>query len=158
MNICLYESVTFVRPYVWVMTSLDCDISWSAKETLIKLNKIMFMKRPFHYNDSYISSYLHSANLVSNKLNMSRFMTKPKKWLCAQRRLRSAWAYPPVWSESSLSACRKLGSLATHWAHTEDSDQTGRMPRLIWVFAGRTLILLVLSCRGSNIIMRVSDR
>ena len=55
----------------------------------------------------------------------------------------------PVWSESSLSAWRKLGSLATHWAHSEDSDQTGRMPRLIWVFAGRTLILLVLSCRGS---------
>ena len=40
-------------------------------------------------------------------------------------------------SESSLSAWRKLGSLATHWAHSEDSDQTGRMPRLIWVFAGR---------------------
>ena len=44
----------------------------------------------------------------------------------------------PVWLESSLSAWRKLGSLATHWAHSEDSDQTGRMPRLIWVFAGRT--------------------
>ena len=29
-------------------------------------------------------------------------------------------------------------------------DQTGRMPRLIWVFAGRTVNLLVLSCRGSN--------
>ena len=26
----------------------------------------------------------------------------------------------PVWSESSLSAWRKLGSLATHWAHRED--------------------------------------
>ena len=51
----------------------------------------------------------------------------------------------PVWSESSLSAWRKLGSLATHWAHREDSDQTGRMQRLIWVLAGRTLILLVLS-------------
>ena len=35
-----------------------------------------------------------------------------------------------VWSESSLSAWRKLGSLATYWAHSEDSDQTGRMPRL----------------------------
>ena len=35
-------------------------------------------------------------------------------------------------------------------AHSEDSDQTGRMPRLIWVFAGRTLILLVLSCRSSH--------
>ena len=55
-----------------------------------------------------------------------------------------------VWPESSLSAWRKLGSLATHWAHSEDSDQTGRMPRLIWVFAGYTLILLVLSCCGSN--------
>ena len=43
----------------------------------------------------------------------------------------------PVWSESSLSAWRKLGSLATHWAHSEDSDQSGRMARLIWVFAGR---------------------
>ena len=29
----------------------------------------------------------------------------------------------PVWSESSLSAWRKLGPLATHWAHREDSDQ-----------------------------------
>ena len=54
----------------------------------------------------------------------------------------------PVRSESS--AWRNLGSLATHWAHSEDSGQTGRMPRLIWVFAGRTLILLVLSCRGSE--------
>ena len=36
----------------------------------------------------------------------------------------------PLWSESSLSARRNLGSLATHWAHSEDSDQTGRMP--VW--------------------------
>ena len=69
----------------------------------------------------------------------------------------------PVWSESSLSAWRNIGSLATHWAHSEDSDQTGHMhnedsdqighrPRLIWVFAGRTLILLVLSCRAIYIL------
>ena len=43
----------------------------------------------------------------------------------------------PVWSEFSLSAWRKLGSLPTHWAHIEEYDQTGRMPRLIWVFAVR---------------------
>ena len=54
-----------------------------------------------------------------------------------------------VWSESSLSAWGSLGPLATHWVHSEDSDQTGRLPRLIWVFAGCTLILLVLSCGGS---------
>ena len=56
-----------------------------------------------------------------------------------------------VWSESSLSAWRKLGSLATHWAQAK-TDQTRWMPRLIWDFAGRTLILLVLSCRGSFIV------
>ena len=32
-----------------------------------------------------------------------------------------------VWSESSLSAWRKLGSLTTHWAHSEDSDQAGQL-------------------------------
>ena len=60
----------------------------------------------------------------------------------------------PVWSESLLSAWRKLGSLATHWAHSEDSDQTGRMPRLIWVSTGRTRILLVWSRGSSNGINR----
>ena len=58
---------------------------------------------------------------------------------CAQRRLRSAWAFTQSQSDqSSLSAWRKLGSLATHWARSENSDQTGRMPRLIWVFAVRS--------------------
>ena len=80
---------------------------------------------------------------------MIRDLTKPTKWVCAQRRLRSAWASAQS-DQSSLSAWRKLESLAIHWAHCEDSDQTGRMPRLMWVFAGRTVILLVLSCRGSN--------
>ena len=44
----------------------------------------------------------------------------------------------PVWSESSLSAWRNSGSLAIQWARNKDSNQTGWMPRLIWVFAGRT--------------------
>ena len=48
----------------------------------------------------------------------------------------------PVRLESSLSAWRKLGSLAPT-ERSAKTDQTGRMPRLIWVFAGRTRILLV---------------
>ena len=35
---------------------------------------------------------------------------------------------------------------------TAKTDQTGRMPRLIWVFAGRTVTLLVLSWGGSCVI------
>ena len=55
----------------------------------------------------------------------------------------------PAWSESSL--CVQWVAKGPRFLHadSEDSDQTGRMPRLIWVFAGCTLTLLVLSCRGS---------
>ena len=55
----------------------------------------------------------------------------------------------PVWSESSLCAQRVAKDPSFLHADSEDSDQTGRMPSLFWVFAGRTIILLVLSCRGS---------
>ena len=57
----------------------------------------------------------------------------------------------PVWSESSLCAQWVDKDSSFLHADSEDSDQTGRMPRLIWVFAGRTLILLVFSCCGLNI-------
>ena len=57
----------------------------------------------------------------------------------------------PVWSESSLSAWRNIESLATDWVHSEDSDQTGWMPRLIQVFTGRKVILLVLLWGSSNV-------
>ena len=44
----------------------------------------------------------------------------------------------PVWSESSL--CAQWVAKNTRFLHadSEDSDQTGRMPRMIGVFAGRT--------------------
>ena len=44
----------------------------------------------------------------------------------------------PVWSESSLCAEWVATDSSFLHADSEDSDQTGRMPRLIWVFAGRT--------------------
>ena len=54
-------------------------------------------------------------------------MTKPTKW-----------HIPPVWSESSLCAQWVAKDPRFLHADSEDSDQTERMPRLIWVFAGRT--------------------
>ena len=65
-------------------------------------------------------------------------MTKPTKWHVRPAKTQISLGIRPVWAESSLSAWRKIGSLAINWAHSEDSDQTGRMPRLIWVFVGRT--------------------
>ena len=40
-------------------------------------------------------------------------------------------------------------------ADSKGSDQTGQTPRLIRVFAGRTAILLVLSCHGSTVHLRL---
>ena len=56
---------------------------------------------------------------------------------------------PTKWSESSQCAQWVAKDPSFLHADSEDSDQTGRMPRLIWVFAESTLILLVLSCHGS---------
>ena len=57
--------------------------------------------------------------------HISRIMTKPTNWYVRPAKTQISLGIRPVWSESSLSAGRKLGSLATHWAHSEDSDQPG---------------------------------
>ena len=54
----------------------------------------------------------------------------------------------PVWSESSLYVQWLAKDPSFLHADSEDSDQTERMARLIWVFAGRTATLLVLSRGG----------
>ena len=63
-------------------------------------------------------------------------MTKPTQWLCAQQRLRSAWAL--AWSDQSLR-CALSGQLKTQcfFMQTEKTLITRQMPSLIWVFAGR---------------------
>ena len=80
--------------------------------------------------------------------DMSHDMIIPTKWVYAQQRLRSAWASAQS-SQSSLYAQWVAKDPSFLHADSKDSDQTGRMPRVIWVFAWRLAILLVLSCRGS---------
>ena len=76
----------------------------------------------------------HSLRWV---FKLSRLTIKPTKWYVRPTKPQISLGIRPVWSESSLSVWWKVGPLATHWAHSEDSDQTGRMFRLMWVFAGR---------------------
>ena len=58
-------------------------------------------------------------------------MTKPTQWPVRPAKTQISLGIRPGWSKSSLSAWRIIGSLATKKAHSEDCDQTGRMPRLI---------------------------
>ena len=62
-------------------------------------------------------------------------------------------AIRPVWAESSLCVQIVVKDPSFPHADSEDSDQTGRMPRLIWVFTERTAFLLVLSCRSLNVLL-----
>ena len=92
----------------------------------------------FHCLDYTYSCYIQNsktlAGFCSGAGHLICLMTKPTKWPVRQ-----------VWSVSSLSAWRKLGALATHWAHSEDcSDWADALADQI-SFAGRTVILLVWS-------------
>ena len=92
--------------------------------------------------------YKYQIGLTRSIYKMSRDMTKPTKWLCSQRRLGSAWASTQS-DQSSLRVWWVAKDPSFLHADSEDSDQIGQMPRLIWVFAGHILIL-VLWCCGSN--------
>ena len=109
----------------------------------------------------HINGQLHSESFLRNSLPVSLFFfcsiaaksfeprhDKTNKMAVRPAKTQISPGHPP----SLIKVFAVRMSSATHWAHCEDSDQNGRMPRLIWVFAGRTLILLVLSCRGSFLV------
>ena len=90
---------------------------------------------------------IHDA--TSTKLWLGRRITKPIKWQVRPAKTQISLGIRPVWSESSLCALWVAKDPMLLHVNSEDSDQTGRMPRLIRVFAGRTIILLVLLWGGS---------
>ena len=78
-------------------------------------------------------------------------MTKPTKWPVRPSKTPISLGICPVWSESSPCAqwVAKVDARFLH-VNSEDSDQTGRMPRLIWVFVGRTCHFVGLVMRRLN--------
>ena len=77
--------------------------------------------------------------------------TKPAKWHVRPAKTQISLGIRPVWSKSVLSAWWKLGSLATHWAACENSDQTGRMPRLILTLRLAHIPLCWFWCEAAHI-------
>ena len=67
---------------------------------------------------------------------MSHIKTKPTKWQVRPVKTQISLGVYPDWSESSLSAQWVAKDPRFLHADSEDSDQTERMPRLIWVFTG----------------------
>ena len=90
------------------------------------------------WSELFISWYL---------THLSRRTTKQTKWHVRPAKTQLNLGIHPVWSESSLCAQRLAEDLSFLYGDSEDSDQTGRMPKLIWVFAGRT-------CHSAGFVMR----
>ena len=87
-----------------------------------------------------VFEYKDCSKLPFSSQELSRLMTKPTKRMCAHCRPEKtpiSLGIRPVWSESSLCAQSVAKDPSFLHADSEDSGQTGRMPRLIWVFAGR---------------------
>ena len=67
--------------------------------------------------------------------NMSRDMTKPTKWVCAQHRLRSAWASAQVWSVFAVrmkKAWVLSYPLSAQWRLWSDWADAQADPSLRW--------------------------
>ena len=92
----------------------------------------MYTRADSQHSDQLVITMLDRTNLTpgfqSVVLHMSRLMTKPTKWLCAQRRQISL-GIRPVWSESSLCAQWVAKDPSIFHADSEASDQTGRSLR-----------------------------
>ena len=91
---------------------------------------------------------LHSSwNFISH----FRFQTHTTIWAISWHmrpaKTQISLGIHPDWPESSLSALWVAKDRSFLHADSEDSDQTGRMPRLNWVFAGCT-------CRFVGFVMR----
>ena len=132
----------------WLSITIFKSSKWLNGNQSFKLSSLQLLS--YNHNNFWLIFLQPFSECMKNETpthrgHLSRLMTKPTKWHVRPAKTQISLGIRPVWSESSLSAWRKPGSLATHWAHSEDSDQTGRISRLIWVFAGRTVILLLLS-------------
>ena len=94
-------------------------------------------------SESFINGLLAESTWIDGnsnfyQLQLSRLVIKPTKWSVHPAKTQISLGICPVWSESSLCAQWVAKDPSFFHADSEDSDQTGWMPRLIWVFAGRT--------------------
>ena len=90
------------------------------------------------YYLSYLFHRLHKNPkwTALSHTHMNRLMTKPIKWLVRPTKTQISMCIRPVWSGSSQWAKWVSEDPVFLQADSEDFDQTGRMSRLIWVFAG----------------------
>ena len=100
-------------------------------------------------NNGHYWMFYRAVIIPGSRLNKEGKHDKTNKMSVRPTKTQISLGICPVWSESLVCAYWVVKEPSFLHADSEDSDQTGRMPRLIWVLAGCTAILLVLSCHSS---------
>ena len=111
----------------WVNAQADLSLRWADSHIVGFVTRRLKYR---HQNTRYVILWeYHWYQLVK----WATWWQNQQNDLCSQRILRSALA-----SEPSLYAQWVTKGPGLLRADSEDSDQTGQMPRLIWDFAGCT--------------------
>ena len=107
LNLAFWPVVKLGLKSMWLVST--CNLWWLpvTLKCLIILGFLTLTFKIFHAS----AKWHKKSMLVASWQNQGNGS-------CTQRRLKSAWASSQS-DQSSLSAWRKLGSLATHWAHSQ---------------------------------------
>ena len=101
------------------------------------------------YFFSVFAKSAESSRSITVVIKLAMTWQNQQNGMCAQRRLGSAWASTQS-DQSSLSAWRKLGSLATYWAQAKTLIRLGGCPG--WSESSLGAVILLVLSRGSSII------
>ena len=109
----------------FIMRRLRCLLAAQRRWEIYPSAKLLF--------ELYLSAY--NIVIISIFSYISRSMIKQTNWPLREAKTQISLGTRPFWLESSLCAQWTAMDLRLLRADSEDSDQTGPMPRLIWVFA-----------------------
>ena len=136
----------------------DLSLQWSHKPLQVLSCAGSFC---IDQSDYWESMWTHFIHIVIGRRTIERWSnqhtTKPTNGMCTQRRLQLSLDVRPVWSASSMCAQWVAKGPSLLHADSEYSDQSGRMPRLIWVSAGRTYHFVGFVVRWLNFYFDQSD-
>ena len=162
--LCILNRIALLRGFEWVSTS--CKYNECPQQMLWR--NVNYHQLPTLSDPLLLALGKHWSNKLQNFHAVLSFVSHrfdKWNWDTFARHFGSSYTWAATWQNQQNGKCtqRRLTLirvfavrmkkawvlLATHWVHSDNSDQTMWMPRLIWVFAGHTLILLVLSWGGS---------
>ena len=145
-----------ITPFKWPMScQIWTDLSPLSVNELIIYNNSCALCLNFE-STACLKSLVTKLECGSDRVSVNIFEPwhdKTNKMSVRPAKTQISLGICPVWSVFPVRM--KKAWVLSYTLSAQRTDQTGRMPRLIRVFGGRTLILLVLSCCGSFMLVSV---